>query len=507
MSELRGILLVIIGVVTLGYYYSWWFLDGRLSSPLLLLGLAIGLSYGFLQILGSWLLYLATHRRTNEVKPLNEALTTDVFITACGEDYSMIERSLTAACNLKGNHKTWLLDDKSDPVLLKLAKEYGAGYLTRPGHKDAKAGNVNEALKKTSGDIVVLFDVDHVPNPDFLERTLNYFCKPNVGFVQVMPTFSNGDESWVAQAAAETSLDFYNPTSIGMDGLKSVTKMGTNSLIRRDALEQIGGYRPGLAEDLATSLELHAAGWGSVYVAEPLAPGLVPPDLSAWFTQQLKWARGVFDLLLTAYPRLFPKLSWGQRISYAVRTTKYWIGFIIFIHLLLTIAVLFFGDNATREGFENYLMHFFPLAFIEALIRFLALRKWGSNIQVEKGQGNAIALVYATWPIYSLAWLMAIFRYPLRFKPTPKHSSGLKLGWLLPQLITTCLLLSALFFTILAASGHLYPLSLLFAVLQVVAHIIFFRLALGSLKKVKKPNYSPKRSKAELWQYSSDVNK
>src|SRR5262249_26565248 len=190
-----------------------------------------------------------------------------------------------------------------------------------------------------------------------------YFADPTIGFVQVMPTFYNHQQSWVACAATETSLDFYNPTSKGMDGLKSVTKMGSNALVRRTALLAIGGYQPGLAEDLATSVALHAAGWSSRYVAEPLAPGLAPADLAAWFTQQFKWARGVFEVLLTTCPRLFPRLTWGQRLAYAVRTTKYWIGPIACVHLALTIVALGSRDRTIQAGFEQYLVHLCPLIF------------------------------------------------------------------------------------------------------------------------------------------------
>src|SRR5215210_8599968 len=134
-----------------------------------------------------------------------------------------------------------------------------------------------------------------------------------------MLTFSNGSESFVARAATETGIEYYNPTSIGADALGGVALVGSNALIRRTALDSIAGYHPGLAEDLATSVALHAAGWQSAYVPEPLAPGLSPPDVPAWFAQQLKWARGVFELLLTVYPRAFSRLTWGQRLSYAVR--------------------------------------------------------------------------------------------------------------------------------------------------------------------------------------------
>jgi cellulose synthase (UDP-forming) len=221
----------------------------------------------------------------------NLSPTVDVFVTACGEDPHLIERCLNAACHIDGEHRAWLLDDGADPRLAQMAERLGAGYLTRPDRKDAKAGNINAALVRTTGDVVVIFDIDHVPVPGFLEQTLLFFENPRVGFVQVMLTFSNAQESWVARAAIESSRDFYSATSVGADGVRGATLVGSNALIRRKALESIGGYQPGLAEDLATSMALHAAKWGSVYLRRPLAPGLAPPDLAAWFTQQLKWSR------------------------------------------------------------------------------------------------------------------------------------------------------------------------------------------------------------------------
>ncbi len=97
-----------------------------------------------------------------------------------------------------------------------------------------------------------------------------------MGFVQVMLTFNDNSNQWVAKAASHSSLDFYDPASVGADGLGSTTLVGSNALIRRAALESINGYQPGLAEDLATSLALHAEGWDSVYINKPLAPRTRP---------------------------------------------------------------------------------------------------------------------------------------------------------------------------------------------------------------------------------------
>jgi cellulose synthase (UDP-forming) len=226
-----------------------------------------------------------------------------------------------------------------------------------------------------------------------------------------------------------------------MDGFRSVTKMGSNALIRRTALEAIGGYQTGLAEDLATSIAMHAAGWRSRYVDEPLAPGLAPPDLAAWFTQQFKWARGVFEILLTTYPRLFGLLGWGQRLSYAVRTTKYLIGPVIFIHLAIAIAVMFSDSNAARATLQQYFIYLTPLALVDMVIRYLALRKWRHPSIDTSSLWRAVVLVYVTWPIYTLAWIMAVLHLPLSFRPTPKSSEGrVSLWWVFPQLATVLLL-------------------------------------------------------------------
>jgi cellulose synthase (UDP-forming) len=472
-SELRGIVLVVLGMAALGYYYSWWFQAGRWTSFWLFLGLVAAVFYGVFQILGSWLVYLGTHHRPEVPSSLPDDTTVDVFITSCGEAPEMVEQCLAAACAMQGTHNTWLLDDGNDPTLAKLAERLEVGYLTRQGNENAKAGNVNAALGRTNGDIIVLFDIDHISQPDFLQKSLRHFADPSVGFVQVMPTFYNNDRGWVARAATETSLDFYNPVSKGMDAFYSVTKMGTNSLIRRKALDSIGGYQPGLAEDLATSIALHGAGWRSRYVAQPLAPGLAPPDLSSWFTQQFKWSRGVFEVLIAVYPRLFRRLAWGPRIAYPVRMTKYLIGPIIGVHIALLIGVLLFGSIDTRLGLQQYFVHLTPLAFGDSFIRGLALRRWRHSALSSESLWRAVIITFATWPIYTLAWLMAVSRIPVSFRPTPKSPAGsVNPLWLAPQLVSVILLIFGAFYSLISIDEnfvflYLYCITLGFSVPQI----------------------------------------
>lgn len=441
-------LLVLCGTLSLLYFFSWWLEGDRLSSPWLLVVLLAAILYGCTQMLGIWILALAA-RRPPAPPPRPSDLTVDVFVTACGESPDLVTRTLTAACAMSGAHRTWLLDDGSDPALQSLAARLGAGYLARPDHKHHKAGNVNAALARTDGDVIVMLDIDHAPMPDFLERTLGHFSDPTIGFVQVMLTFDNIDESWVARSAMETSLEYYNPSSLGADGLGAATLTGSNALIRREALVEIGGYKAGLAEDLATSLSIHATGWRSKYVLDPLAPGVSPPTFTAWFVQQLKWARGVFELLLTAYPRLFIRLSWGQRLSYITRMTRYWIGPVVAFHLFATIVVLILGSSATKIAFHGYLIHLAPVVICDMLIRHASLRIWRHESTPHTSLAGAITLVYATWPIYLLAWTMAVLRVPLDFRPTPKsRSDSLKVTWLMPQILALILLVWGILYTV-----------------------------------------------------------
>jgi cellulose synthase/poly-beta-1,6-N-acetylglucosamine synthase-like glycosyltransferase len=477
-----------LGVVALFYYFSWWFVDQRLVSPWYLFLLILAVFYSGMQLVGNWLLYLVAERPPPPPAP-PIGLSVDVFVTAYGEAYPLIKRSLAAACEMRGQHRTWLLDDKSDPALAKLAERLGAGYVSRTDRLYAKAGNLNHALALTNGDIIVIFDVDHAPEPDFLECSLGYFANPKIGFVQVMLTFENGSQSWVAKAAMETSLDFYNPTCLGAYSIGGATLMGSNALIRRSALGSIGGYQPGLAEDLATSITLHAAKWESAYVAEPLAPGLAPPNFEAWFVQQLKWARGVFELLITAYPRLFKCLTWGQRLSYAVRMTKYWIGPVIGLHLFATIAVLIAGSAPVRIAFHQYLIHLAPLAFSDLLIRHLSLLYWRHSSTPRTSLIHAIVLVYGTWPVYMLAWFMALIRVPLAFRPTPKNTTGgLNPLWLLPQTIAIFLLGLGGLYTVIV-KDHQPSLLLMFAVAQGFLQLLLFRKWLKSegISAIKMP--------------------
>ena len=439
----KGILglLVLASFVALGDFLGWlWhrepgFVPRELSFSLGLIFLLIPLFH-----LGmSWVFSLGFRIRSSP-RPRQD-LSVDVFVTVVDEPRELIESTLRAAVEIEYPHRTWLLHDGEDPEMEALAHRLGAEYLRREGKDDLKAGNLNHALEQTSGEFVAIFDVDHRPRKDFLHRTLGHFEDSQVGFVQAMLTFSNAHKGLIARASTQTAYDYYNVSAVGKDRLGAASLMGSNAVIRRTALERIGGYRPGLAEDLETSVALHADHWSSVYVRESLAPGLSPADLPAFYKQQLKWSRGVFEAGLRSLGGSFFEFSGLQKLCYLTRFTYYALGALVFVQMALIVLALIWPGLPLEEA----IWHFLPLTVLAYFSKVLPLRFWALERDARRGfLFKGASLFITTWPMYLLAAVCAVLRIPIPFMDTPKVMTRRLPSWAyVPQLVMLGVLSSA----------------------------------------------------------------
>ncbi len=178
--------------------------------------------------------------------PMPEGATVDVFITTYNEPLRLVMATARAAIDIRGAHRTWILDDGSRPEFRAAAEALGIGYLERsddwtdrPRH--AKAGNLNNALFATDGEFLLILDADQVPKPSILERTLGWFDDPQVALVQTPQWFGNVTNSDPMGSQAPL---FYGPIQQGKDGWNAAFFCGSNAVLRRDALMQLGvvGY-------------------------------------------------------------------------------------------------------------------------------------------------------------------------------------------------------------------------------------------------------------------------
>jgi cellulose synthase (UDP-forming) len=121
----------------------------------------------------------------------------------------------------------------------------------RPDNRYAKAGNLNHAIAKTSGELIVVFDADFIPTKNFLIRTVGFFQHEKVALVQTPQTFYNIDPI-ARNLGLENVLTpeeevFYRQIQPIRDGAGSVVCSGTSFVVRRSALEAIGGFVTGFS--------------------------------------------------------------------------------------------------------------------------------------------------------------------------------------------------------------------------------------------------------------------
>lgn len=396
--------------------------------------------------------YLATRFRLRTTPPPSDD-TIDVFVTVVDEPEWLVEDTLTAARDMRGPHRTYLLDDGG--VYEAVARRVGVEYIHRGTRKDGKAGNVNHALSMTQGDLVVLLDVDHRPEPEFLERTAGHFRDPGVGFLQAMITFSNSTENVFARASAQTGYEYYNISCCGQDGAGGASKMGTNSIMRRSALKQIGGYHHGLADDLETSLALHAAGWKSVYVREPLAPGRTPADLKTFFKQQIKWSAGIFGAAVrSVFDRRFWRLTWSQKLCYLLRFTYRLFG-VYFVAVLSACTVNLVWPVMDIEHVGVWLVLGLAAA---AAMQFTALRMWALEPEARRATlFLGLSLVASSWTAFTLAFAATVLRMTVPARVTPKEADHrLPSMLVVPQLVLLCAAVAAVVYRLM--HWQLYPM-------------------------------------------------
>lgn len=435
--------LVGCGLVALGYFL-WWAVTATHPgyAPLFWL-LMLSLGFKLLSTLHEWVHYMHVREPVPPAyRPAPRSV--DVLTTACpGEPHTMIIRTLEAMQAIRYPHTSYLCDEGNDPVLRAACARLGVVHVTRELKINAKAGNINNALRQATGELCVILDPDHVPATSFLDAVVPYFEDEQVGYVQVVQAYGNQAQSLVARGAAEQTYHFYGPLMMGMNAFGTVQAIGANCTFRRAALDAIGGHAAGLTEDMHTAMRLHAAGWKSAYVPQVLSKGLVPSSLAAFYSQQLKWSRGAFDLLFRVYPKLFRQFNWVQRLHYLLLPLYFLSGVIAFIDLTLPVLSLGLSEFPWVVSLRDLAIHVAPLLGMGLLIRAYAQRWLRAP---DEGGLHLVGglLCLGAWWVYATGFVYAILGVRVPYLPTPKEGRWSN-EWLIivPNLLLALVLLAA----------------------------------------------------------------
>ncbi len=369
------------------------------------------------------------------------------------EPLELVMATLRAMTRIRhdGLLDVWLLDEGDDPEVRRRCAELGVRHFSRKGRPEwnqpsgpfrakTKHGNHNawRSQFEHSYDVVAQMDPDHVPFPNFLERTLGYFADPDVAFVVAPQVYGNLGESFVARGAAELAYLFHGIIQRGGNGHDAPLLIGTNHLYRPTAFAQIGGYQDCIIEDHLTSMIVYTAvneatggNWKGVYTPDIVAVGEGPATYSDFFSQQKRWAYGIWEIARQHSPRSFPRMrTWQQRLSFFALQTHYpttamaWVG-----GIALSVLYLVGGVTVTHLPVLQWALLFCANLLVGLVFSF-CMRRFNLVEHERSSWGLAgMLLDLITAPVYVAAAAAQLAGRPLVYVVTAKGSAATGDTW------------------------------------------------------------------------------
>lgn len=404
-------------------------LNGTFSLGLLFFEVFIWIS-GIIRL---WLM-LKTKNRTQQANQMQINVqerkytpSVDIFIPTYKEPSFILKRTIMGCQAIDYPHKTiYLLDDSRRPDLQKMAQELGCKYIARPDNFHAKAGNLNHALPLTRGELIAVFDADFIPTRNFLTRTVGFFQDKNVGLVQTPQSFYNPDPiarnlglDKVLNSAEEV---FYRQIERLKDGVNSAVCAGTSFVVKRHALEEVGGFvTESTSEDYFTGIRLSAQGYELIYLNEKLSAGLAAEDTTNYFVQRERWGRGTLQaFFINANPLTIRGLTASQRLAH-LEGLMNWLSIWAYTYfLMMPLAYAFLGVFPVKATSEEWLYFFVPYYLVQ-----LVVFRW-LNYQSRSVIISGIYEVILCIPLSLAVFLALINPFQQKFKVTQKGLSSYK---------------------------------------------------------------------------------
>ena len=376
---------------------------------------------------------------------LANAPTVDVFVPTYNEEPEMLATTLAAALAMDypaGRLNIFLLDDggtdekcnaddfaaasaarERRATLTKLCEGLGVTYLTRERNLSAKAGNLNNGIANSQGELIVVFDADHAPARSFLTETIGYFGQdPKLFLVQTPHFFINPDPlernlQTFRSMPSENEM-FYGIIQRGLDKWDASFFCGSAAVLRRTALETTNGFSGrSITEDAETAITLHATGWHSVYVDKPLIAGLQPATFTSFIGQRSRWAQGMMQILMFHRPMFKRGLSLPQRLCYSSSALFWLFPFARLTFLVAPLFYLFFGlEIFSASGAE----------FIAYVLSYMVVNLMMQNYLYGRYRWPWISELYEfIQSVYLLPAVVSVLINPTKptFKVTAKNES------------------------------------------------------------------------------------
>jgi cellulose synthase/poly-beta-1,6-N-acetylglucosamine synthase-like glycosyltransferase len=318
-NDLRHYLRTHYGDHTFQNLYHWQFFsfDTALLTPYFAVMIVLAL-YGFHRYTLVWLYYRNRKNATHEPPARFEQLPRVTIQLPIFNEQFVVDRLIDSICRIdypRDRLEIQVLDDSTDEtkeVAQAIVERYRAlgnpiVYLHRTNRVGFKAGALDEGLHTATGEFVAIFDADFTPPADWLMRVVHHFAEPEIGMVQTRWTHLNRDYSFLTQVEA-ILLDGHFVLEHGARARTGVffNFNGTAGMWRRCVIDQAGGWQHDtLTEDTDLSYRAQIIGWKFKYLQDVECPAEVPIEMTAFKTQQQRWAKGLIQTSKKILPRLF----------------------------------------------------------------------------------------------------------------------------------------------------------------------------------------------------------
>lgn len=417
-----------------------------------IVSIVAGVSLLVVEILGmleAFVHYFNMHRIENHeipMVPLAEYPDVDVFIATYNEPPELLYKTVNGCVHMEYPNKDkvhiYICDDGNRSEMKALAEKMGVGYINREDHKGAKAGNLNHAMSVTNSPLIATFDADMIPRKEFLLVTAAYFVEQEIknreleekdqvkiGFIQTPQSFYNPDLfqfNLFSENTIPNEQDyFYKDVQVSRNKSNSVIYGGSNTLISREALDEVGGfYTKSITEDFATGILIQRKGYKCFAINHVLASGLSPTDLKSLINQRVRWARGCIQTGRKMHLILNLKLSFAQKINYLASVWYWYASWKRLIYIMSPILFATFGVMVVRCTLIEVLIFWLPM-YISSNI---CLKMMSRNIRTTRWTNLYETIIF---PFLLIPTLLETFCISMKkFKVTKKERKEQQTNWL-----------------------------------------------------------------------------
>ncbi len=376
----------------------------------------------------------------------------DVFIATHNEPVDILYKTANACTFMtypdKSKVHIYICDDGNRKEVAKLARELGVGYLGLADNKEAKSGNLNNALGKTSSPLIATFDADMIPQHTFLMKTVPYFLlsrfikedgkwrprkeeeidqKFKLGLIQTPQSFYNPDLfqfNLYAEGNIPNEQDFFSREVNTMRNTSNaVAYTGSNTVILRKAMEEIGGFPlKTITEDFETSIRIQKAGYITYATDEIQAAGLTTTTIKSMIRQRVRWARGIIQSLQNTHAIITPDLPPLARLTYLNSFLYWWSFFNRLIFIMSPILFALFDYQIVNSHFWDVIVFWLPAYFFYSI----SMRYLSSNVRNQRWSQiiDTIFMPYLIIPVL----LETLHIHQRKFKVTNKKKEGSGIG-------------------------------------------------------------------------------